>query len=407
MRPPFRQDSSDTTYVREIRLGRIAGIPISASISVLGIAGIVIYSLAFDILPRLFPTAPLVDRLMAAGASALLFLFSILFHELGHALLANKHGVGVDGISLWLLGGVAKLTKQAPTPRAEFDIAIAGPAGSLLIGMVFSGLALAADRVGILGPGPAVLAWLGIINMLIAITNLFPVAPLDGGRVLTAALWKRSGKPEWARLQAARAGLVAGVGLMVLAVAFLLWSDQRAISWFSLAVMGAFLFTAARSEVVGAAVRQRLTTTRVDAVMAWHPASVPDTTPVDRFAAWASPSAFVAHPVTRWSHEPVGYVTAASRAGLSPAEQSWRSVADLMVPIDLVPRAWGSESADEVLRRLETSFPLAAVHNEADNQVIGTISQQQIHQLIASVNWWGRLATVEPSTKPVWDPVRG
>lgn len=393
--------------MRDIPLGRIAGIPISANVSVLGIAAIVVYSLAFDILPGLFPTAPLFDRLSAALACSLFFVLSILGHELGHAVLARRHGLEVDGISLWILGGVARLNRQAPDPKAEFEIAIAGPFASLVIGLGFASVALGAKSFDIAGPGPAIMAWLGIVNVLIAVSNLLPAAPLDGGRVLTSALWRRNGNAEVARLQSGRVGMVAGLVLSVTAVVAIGIMDRDLVQWSSAGIMGIFLLVAARTEVVGAAVRNRLNSTDVDSIMTMHPELVPDSTPMDRFATWAGDNNYhVAYPVVRWGHEPVGYLTPARGSVLPIAEQSWTTVADVMVPIDLVPRAWNSESVDEVLRRMERSYPLAVVHNVRDNRILGTVSQAQLHTLIARADWWGRLPSMQPRPSHTFEPAQ-
>ncbi len=385
--------------MREIPLGRIAGIPISASWSVIGIAAFVVYSLAFDILPRLFATAPLIDRLFAASMCAALFVLSILGHELGHAFLAKRHGIAVDGISLWILGGVAKLSRQAQTPKAEFEIAAAGPLVSLLIGLVFSTTAIGARRFGILGPGPAVLAWLGIVNVLIAGSNLLPASPLDGGRVLTAALWKKIGDAETARLYSARSGILTGLSLLLGGLGALIFLDLRRVPLISAVVMGIFLIGAARNEAIGAAVRRRLNHTDVQSIMTPYPSTVPAQTPLDRFAVWAGQDQHnIVYPVVRWGHEPVGYLTPAWGSSLSPAERSWTRVNDVMIPAESVPRAWNSESADTVLRRMERSHPIAVVHNVRDNQMIGTVSQAQLHRLIERSDWWGRMPPIKPST---------
>ena len=109
-----------------IRLGRIAGIPIGVNWSIIAVAAYLVISLAFGALPRWWPSADLQARLITGGSITFLFFASILGHELGHAAAARRHDVEVDGITLWVLGGIAKLRRLAPTPRAEFDIAFRG-----------------------------------------------------------------------------------------------------------------------------------------------------------------------------------------------------------------------------------------------------------------------------------------
>ena len=213
-----------------IRLGRIAGIPIGVNWSILAVAIYLVISLAFGALPRWWPSADLEARLITSGCITLLFFGSILGHELGHAAAARHHGVAVEGITLWVLGGIAKLARQAPTPRAEFTIAAAGPAASLFLAAAFAGTALGLDRWSTWGLAASAASWLAITNAFLGVTNLIPIAPLDGGRVLTALIWRSSNDAEHARLLSARAGLVVG-SLVVASSTLVFFVTDRIGSW--------------------------------------------------------------------------------------------------------------------------------------------------------------------------------
>jgi Zn-dependent protease len=229
----------------DLRLGRIAGIPIGANVSVLVIGALVVLGLATGVLPEVAPGQGFFVYWLVGVVGAATFFGSLLLHELSHSVVAQRNGMRVESVTLWLFGGVAQLSGKVRGPGAQFRIAIAGPAVSALLGAVFLGAALALDEVG-----PAVvvgaLAWLGLINGVLAVFNLLPGAPLDGGRVLTAALWKLRGDERAARRQSARAGRVVGWLLVAAGVAEMLFLGGYSGFW-TIAI-GFMIATAAKYE---------------------------------------------------------------------------------------------------------------------------------------------------------------
>lgn len=198
-----------------IPLGRIAGVRVGLHWSVAGIVALVAVGLASVQLPAAFPGHSPVGYTLAGLATATLLLGSLLTHELAHALVARRNAVDVDGITLWLLGGVAQLRGEARTPGADLRIAGIGPMTSGALALVFGLLGwlvhLADAHVLVV----AVLGYLALLNVVLAVFNLLPAAPLDGGRVLRAVLWWWRGDRYQAALWSARAGLGLG-GLLVL-----------------------------------------------------------------------------------------------------------------------------------------------------------------------------------------------
>lgn len=156
----------------------------------------------------------------AAIVTAVLFFVSIVLHELSHALVARAHGVAVRSITLFALGGVATMDNPSPDARTEFRVAAAGPVASIAIGVGCYALAWALGWSGQANSSPwaAVLGWLGNINISLAVFNLIPGFPLDGGRILRAILWGRSGDADRATLTAARVGQVVAFGFILLGV---------------------------------------------------------------------------------------------------------------------------------------------------------------------------------------------
>ena len=169
-----------------LRIGKVTGIPVSVHWTLAVIAWFLGVGLATGALPASVPNASTTAYWATAGVGVVAFFLSILLHELAHALVARRYGVQTDGIELWLLGGMARLNRDAPSPKADGLIAVAGPLASILVGAAFIGAAIGLDAVGVWPLVPAMIAWLGIVNIIIAVFNLLPGAPLDGGRILRA-----------------------------------------------------------------------------------------------------------------------------------------------------------------------------------------------------------------------------
>ncbi|HEV2251066.1 MAG TPA: site-2 protease family protein [Candidatus Limnocylindria bacterium] len=246
------------------RVGRLFGIEIRLHVSWLIIFALVFYGLWQG---QFEGTAwSQQKRLIVAVVTALLFFCSIIAHELSHSLVARRFKMKVSSITLFLLGGVANLTQEPPTARAEFFMAAAGPAMSLVIGII--GLALGGGQIpfvsitvpGILDIGAApsldgviaVASYIGTINLALAVFNLLPGFPLDGGRVLRSIIWAVRGDRAKATPIAARGGqLVAGL--------FVLWGVTQFTEgdslWFWPLLLAYFLYNAAtqsmRQERIG------------------------------------------------------------------------------------------------------------------------------------------------------------
>ena len=232
--------------MRTFRIGTFRGIPIEAHWGATVIAGLVGLLVANSVLPNLAPDESSLTYATAGLAAGVGLLASILVHEGAHALVARGYGVEVKSITLWLLGGVAHLEKEAPTPRAEARIAGVGPASSVALAVVLGAASLLLAVAGVLPVVGATLQWLAGVNLILAVFNLLPGAPLDGGRLLHAWLWRRRGSRERATVGASRAGRVLGgilVGAGMLEL-FVLGS----IGGLWTAMIGWFLATAARQE---------------------------------------------------------------------------------------------------------------------------------------------------------------
>jgi Zn-dependent protease len=228
----------------------VAGVPVAMHWSVTVVFALVTWELAAVVFPDAYGGGAHLAYWAAAIVAAALFFLSLLAHEASHAVVARHYGVGVRSITLWIFGGVAQLEGEAYTPGQDFTIADDGPGMSLALAGVFGAVQLVLERAGAHGLPADVPSWLWQINLLLAGFNLIPTAPLDGGRILRAGLWRATGNRSRATAMAARAGLGFGVVLMALGAAeFLLLSNPFGL-W--PAFLGWFLFTAARAELEAA-----------------------------------------------------------------------------------------------------------------------------------------------------------
>ncbi|HEX5983654.1 MAG TPA: site-2 protease family protein, partial [Solirubrobacterales bacterium] len=240
--------------MRSIRIGRLAGIPIGVQPLWLAIVALITVTLGAAYYPD---EAPGIAPAAAYGLgllSALLLFGSILLHELGHAVVARRHGVEIEEIDLWLLGGVARMSGYPRHALDELRFAIAGPAVTLAIAAVFAAIALALPA-----SAPrwleALVLYQATINAAILVFNLLPAFPLDGGRVTRALLWWRRGDISSATETAARVGRGFGYGMIGLGVLTFMAGGFGGL-W--LALIGFFVVAAAKAEESGLRVRVAL-----------------------------------------------------------------------------------------------------------------------------------------------------
>ncbi len=225
------------TVSSPFRLGIFRGIPIFLHWSLAIIFVLLAWSIASGFSPEAYPDLGAGAQWLIGAITAALYIASILAHELGHAIIAQRLGVEVKRITLLVFGGIAELGSESDTARAELRIAAAGPAVSFVLAAVFlllGLLATAVDQPVIQAP----LVYLGVANLLLAVFNLIPGYPLDGGRILRAVVWQRTGSKDRANVRATQSGQIVGFAFFTIAV-FLILQGQflsglwlLAIGWF-------------------------------------------------------------------------------------------------------------------------------------------------------------------------------
>ena len=320
-----------------IPLGRIAGFPVQRQLERAG------HPLAVYLEPGLNAAhhrrGVLGRPYWVAGAcGATVLLASLLAHELAHAIVARRAGIEVLGVTLWIFGGVTRLGGQAKTPQTAFRIAVAGPATSLLLAALFAGAGAGLRTLGVGHITIGVVWWLAGINALLGVFNLLPGAPLDGGQVLRAWLWRRTGDPTRAAVGAARAGRTLAFVLIAFGLLEFLAGAMVAGVW--LAFIGWFIFTAAHTDEALALTRNALTGVRVGEAMTPNPHTAP---------AWITVQDFIeryllgdrhsAYPVKDHNGSISGLITLAQLRQVEPSNRSTTLVGDIAVPLSRVPIA--------------------------------------------------------------------
>jgi Zn-dependent protease/predicted transcriptional regulator len=323
-------------------IGRALGIPIRVHASWFLVFLLVTWTLATGYLPDGLPGLSPTRYWAMGGTAALLLFLSVLLHELGHSYVALHYRIPIERITLFIFGGVAHMRKEAPTPRAEFLIAVAGPAVSFILGATCLGFVAFAESIqrsddpqGLIMLG----ALLGTVNIQLGLFNLIPGFPLDGGRVLRAGLWAWGKDFYRATTQAAVVGLGFGallglLGLVVLVEALMGELPSSMVSNGSWIVfIGVFLFAAALASRRQAALRQRLATIPVRDLMVRTVTSIPVQCSVDEAVTqYFQPYGYGGFPVVD-DGQLAGLVTVDEIQTVPAALWPWRQVGQVMRPL--------------------------------------------------------------------------
>ncbi len=367
-------------------IGRVLGIPIRVHGSWFLVFLFVTWTLATGYLPESLPGLSASRYWGMGGIAAVLLFLSVLLHELGHSYVALRYRIPIEQITLFIFGGVAHMRKEAPTPRAEFLIAIAGPAVSFALGAACLGFVVLAESIqeqhalqGLIMLG----ALLGMVNVQLGLFNLIPGFPLDGGRVLRAGLWAWGKDFYRATKQAAVVGLGFGVlfGLLGAGVIFGALSGALPVSMVSnggwVIFIGMFLFATALASRRQAALRQSLAAVPVRDLMVQTVISIsPDCTLDEAVNQYFRPYGYGGFPVLE-DGQLVGLITVLEVQTVQPALWPWRQVRQVMRP--LVPSLVVAPDAPVIQameRMAQEGWDRLVVMQ--DGQVIGLVTHSAI-----------------------------
>jgi Zn-dependent protease len=347
-----------------VRLGRIAGIDVGVHWSLLVIGVLLVGALAGGQFPSLAPNAH-GSYFAAAVLAVALFFASILAHELAHSIVARRRGQAVDGITLWMLGGVSKMSSEARNAGDELRVAIAGPATTIALAAIFGGLAVAFDTVGAHGTLlPTVAMWLAVVNLVLGVFNLLPGAPLDGGRVLAAILWMRSGDRRGAQISAARAGRAVGAMLVAASIALVFAGYDFIITAF----VGLFVLSGSRQEETNARLLRTLDDRAVGELMRPIAHSVADWTTVATFGPLAEPALLLG-----WDGSPTALLPPGAVFTVPPGERERVQLRALGLPLARIAHVPSYARATDVV-----TYGLPVVVDDADGKPVGFFGLDEV-----------------------------
>jgi Zn-dependent protease/CBS domain-containing protein len=365
-----------------LSLGRVAGIHVGLNWSLLVVAALIAWSLATGILPPAAPGETSGAYWTAGVVSAFVFLASLLAHELAHSIVAVRRGVRVDGITLWLFGGVSRFSSDTSSPGAQALITFVGPLTSLLLGIVFFLASAAVGGGAHLGLVPATLSWLGYINILLGVFNLLPAFPLDGGRLLQSLIWLRTGDRVRATSIAARIGMVFAFLLIAYGlVSFLVGGNAIGGVWS--VFLGWFLLSAARAEEAGALIRQALAGITVAEVMTPDPAQAPDDISVeDALHGYVLTSRHSTFPTHDAGGRLSGLLTMAALKNVAPDARSATRINQVICPLNKVATARPADPITNLLGLSEAGCSEGRTLVVDSGRLVGIISPSDINRLL-------------------------
>jgi Zn-dependent protease len=313
-----------------ITIARVRGIDIGVNWSWFAIVALIVWSLAAGVFPSISPNLSDATYIGMAVVATLLFFTSLVLHELGHAMQALREGMQIEGITLWIFGGVAKFTGMFPSALAEFRVAVAGPLVTLVIGTLMLGLSAIPGLPGFVS---GVVEWLALVNIALLVFNMLPAFPMDGGRVLRSLIWRAN--DDFTRATAVAGGIGRAFGQFFIVGGLFVFFFTGTFGGAWLALIGWFVINAGQAEVRFARLRDVLGGKTVADLMVRAPATVAPELPVAGFLGDVLPvSRFRAYPVVERGRL-LGLLSSRNAAALPRRTWDAATVRDVMVPLDL------------------------------------------------------------------------
>lgn len=374
---------------QNIPLGRILGIKVGMSWTVLLIAGFYVYILATQQFPNEAWGMGTTAYWAAGIVGALAFFGSLLVHEMSHALLARRAGIEVRGITLWLLGGFAELNSEPTTPGHQFVIAAGGPVSNLALGGAFwlaHILVTGSADPFVTGYGTnglvgVVLGWLAFVNFLLGAFNLLPAAPLDGGSLFGAGIWAATGNRTVARQWSAYLGI--GLGGLGVLYGISTINGTGTISGIWLILIGWWIISAAQGDLRRVGIERSLGTVTVGQLMRPEPPIYPSTITIDQLLVALHgaqlPQASLAQDA---DGRIVGILAASQITHADPATRATVPIGHLTFPIDRVVCALTTDGALDTARKLVDAPLKEALVVQTNGRVAGMIGAAEINQAI-------------------------
>ena len=370
-----------------LRIGRILGIPIYVHASWMIIFVLITMSLAMQFTQQ-HPQWTSVQHWAVGIATSLLFFASVLFHELSHSMVARIYKIRVISITLFVFGGLARIGREPTKPIQEFNIALAGPLASFFLGGIFYGLTLIFPYSQMIG---ALATWLGFINVRLALFNLLPGFPLDGGRVFRAIVWGIN-------KNFSQATKMAGTSGKLVAYALILYGASQAIRgvWIDVwyAFIGWFLLNAAQESVAQVAIREALSGLHAADVMSHEVPTVPRNMSLEEYGQEVARTGRRCHLVTT-EDRLVGMINVHALNSVARDEWGHMSVQGVMIPREKVLWARPEEPLLGLLERLVSAdvnqMPVVSDTENDGAHIIGMITRDSILRVMQARSEVGSL----------------
>jgi Zn-dependent protease/CBS domain-containing protein len=357
------------------RLGSIFGIDIRIDYSWFVIFFLFLWTLTVGVFPAWYPGLEQLTYIGMGLTGTLLLFASLLAHELSHSLVARSKGIQVEGITLFIFGGMAHTRMEFESPGDEFLIAGVGPISSFAIAGLFWVVAWIGGQLGWPVAVTGVAAYLALINLILAIFNLFPGFPLDGGRLFRAAIWKRTGDLRKATRIASNGGKIFGYMLMALGILNLFGGNPIGGLW--MLFIGWFVRTAAEASYMQYLLHSSLRGVRIADAMTPDPATVPPGLSLRSFIEdYVLDGRHHSYPVVE-GNRPLGLITLEGVRGVPRDEWTQRTVRDAMLPIEDGVVARPDESMSDVLEKLGKSKARRVLVTRG-SELVGIITQTDV-----------------------------
>ncbi len=367
-----------------IRIGRILGIPIYLHTSWFIIFALITLSLRTQFTSQ-HPGWTPAQHWALGIITSVLFFASVVFHEMSHSVVALRYHLPVRSITLFVFGGLARIEREPPNARQEFNIAIAGPLSSLflagcfwLVSRLVHGNEMATDTAG----------WLAEINLILALFNLVPGFPLDGGRVLRGIVWGITGNFTQATQIASQAGKFFAYLLILWGVWLALHGNLVGGLWS--AFIGWFLLEAAKESFAQVTIRNVLAGVRAEDIMAHEIPTVARSLSIEEYVHEVLRTGRRCHIVTG-ADRPSGLVTLNATRSVPRAEWANTSVQAVMVPLENVQSAAADEPALRVLERMQKA-DISQMPVISDGHIVGMIGRDAILRVLQTRVQAGHLA---------------
>jgi Zn-dependent protease/predicted transcriptional regulator len=361
------------------RIFRISGIDVIIDYSWFVIFFLAVYTTAESYFPQTHKSFATPQYWMVGTAAALLFFASILIHELAHSFVALRHGVKVTSIRLFIFGGLAQTVSEPRTGRHELLIALAGPAASMVLGMLFLAIYLYFFLTQSMAPVAWVAGLLTGANVSLAVFNMIPGFPLDGGRVLRAILWDRWDDMARATKVVSRLGNGFALFLIVFGVLqFLVTQSLISGLWFIF--IGLFMKQSAMGSYHAVVLQRALEGVQIREIMTQNVVTVDWLTSVDELVReYIYKHQFSSFPVFN-RDELIGMVSLEGVKTISKDLWVFKQVRDIMIPIELVPCLKPTDDATEALSRM-VSGDIGRMPVVENGRLLGIVSRRDIMNL--------------------------